>query len=117
MSASSFAGGLYENAWESTRLVGESARIAGLGRLKSAVDLVWLILHRHRTFEPVRLGQRDGFGSLPYLPYVRPGRWFGFPLSTPACARPTPVCFRPTPHSSEFRHWHCSSSCAQATLG
>jgi hypothetical protein len=72
MSASSFAGGLYENAWESTRLVGESARIAGLGRLKSAVDLVWLILHRHPALLSLYGWPREkrfsSGSSLPYLP-------------------------------------------------
>jgi hypothetical protein len=34
MSASSFAGGLYENAWKPTRLVDEAARTAGHGALE-----------------------------------------------------------------------------------
>src|SRR5215207_961523 len=35
-----------------------------MGAWKSAADLVWLILHHHDTFEPVRLGSRASFGSL-----------------------------------------------------
>src|SRR5215212_7866069 len=114
MSASSFAGGLYENAWESTRLVDEAARTTGLSARKSAADLVWLILHHHHTFEPVRLGSHASFGGSPSFPlYIRHtlripdriSRYCPCCPSTPICAHRVPACSRPTPRSSGYPRW------------
>src|SRR5829696_907181 len=54
---------------------GGPTRVAGrvvasphhLTRGKAAVGLVWQVLHRHCTFEPVRVGWWVGFGTLLFL--------------------------------------------------